>query len=130
MTRPRFLRQVVLHVRQVVARLPQVRTDGILDSFVFDAEGGELAVEVEFLDQRFASFLVQYDSVDPKASVREGAFKAQGEPCGCSQTGQWRRVTFRIGGGRFANRCNGADLRFAVLGGDLAVTHVVARRAP
>jgi len=35
----------------------------------------------------------------------------------------------RIRGGRFANRCNGSDLRLAVLGGDLAIAQASVRRA-
>jgi hypothetical protein len=98
------------------------------DSFLFDEENAGLAVELEYLDRGFASFALEYDSVDPLASVREGAFKSLGLSVGCGGTGKWMRFAFVLAGGRFANRCNGGDFRFAVSGGELAISRVAAAR--
>ncbi|OIP03335.1 MAG: hypothetical protein AUJ96_14775 [Armatimonadetes bacterium CG2_30_66_41] len=98
------------------------------DGFLFDEADATLLVEVEYLDRGFTSFLLEYDSADPTASVREGAFKALGQPVQCGGTGDWKRATLTITGARLANRCNGGDLRFAVLGGELAISRVTAKR--
>jgi len=101
---------------------------GIDDSFLFDEEEASLLVEVEYLDRGFGGFALEFDSIDPRGSVRGGAFKPQGDSVGCAGSGEWRRASFPIRGGRFANRCNGADLRLVVRGGDLAVRRVAAKR--
>ena len=44
------------------------------------------------------------------------------------KNGKWKTVVREVGGGRFANRCNGSDFRLAVSGGDLAVRRVMAKR--
>jgi hypothetical protein len=43
-------------------------------------------------------------------------------------TGQWKTATFELQDARFGDRTNGADFRFAVFGGDLAVAEVVVER--
>ena len=48
------------------------------DSFMFDEEHATLLVEIEYLDGGFGSFASEYDSIDPGASVREGAFQVAG----------------------------------------------------
>lgn len=99
------------------------------DSFMFDEEDATVRLTVHYLDQGFSSFSVQYDSIDPRASVREGAFKAQGEEIRCQATGHWRQAALNVSGARFGNRCNGADIRLAVGGGDLAVAQLTVTRA-
>ena len=53
------------------------------DSFMFDEEDATLLVEIEYLDGSLGSFALEYDSIDPEASVREGAFKPLGRPVAC-----------------------------------------------
>ncbi|MBI3919833.1 MAG: DUF5010 domain-containing protein [Armatimonadetes bacterium] len=99
------------------------------DSFLFDEDNASVTAEVEYLDRDFESFFVEYDNTDPGASVREGAFKSQGEVFRCAKSGEWKKVTITLTNGRFANRCNGADFRLNVAGGDLGVSRVrVTRR--
>ena len=97
---------------------------------MFDEENATLLVEIEYLDSGFGSFALEYDSIDPGASVREGAFKPLGQSVACGDTGKWKTTTLKINGGRFANRCNGGDFRLAVTGGDLAIRRVTAKRGP
>ncbi len=97
------------------------------DRFLFDEPGAKLTVTVEYLDQGFATWRLEFDSIDVRASVREGAFKSADRACVCHHSGKWMRAKFVISNGRFANRCNTADFRFAITGGDLAVTRVTAR---
>ena len=100
------------------------------DSFMFDEENATLVIEFDYLDSGLGSFTLQYDSVDLKASMREGAFKPQGRSVACRNTGKWKTSTLLINGGRFANRCNGGDFRLAVTGGDLAIRRVSAKQGP
>ena len=97
------------------------------DRFMFDEDGASLQIEIECLDSGFREFQLEYDSVAPEASVREGAFKA-GQSITCGNTGKWRTVTVAIEDGRFANRSNGADFRLAVTGGDLTIRRITAQR--
>ena len=98
------------------------------DSFLFDEEDATLLLEIEYLDNGFGSFVLEFDSTNAKASVREGAFRMLNQPIACGNTHKWRTVAFKINGARFANRCNGGDFRLAVRGGDLAVVRVQGRQ--
>ncbi len=100
------------------------------DSYLFDEDNATLVLAIEYLDGGFGSFTLEFDSIDAEASVREGAFKSLGQPVACGATGNWKTMTLQINGGRFANRCNGGDLRLAVTGGDLAIRRVTAKREP
>lgn len=98
------------------------------DSFAFDLEPQPLTIEVEFYDGGAEGFLLEYDSLDPQGSVREGAFKASRRVT-IGNTNAWRTETFTIEDARFANRNNGSDFRLAVLGqGELAVARVTVRK--
>jgi uncharacterized protein YecT (DUF1311 family) len=98
------------------------------DSFMFDEENATVRVMFEYLDRGFGSFLVEFDSNDPKSSVREGAFHPLNRKVECHGTGVWEAAALTIDDCRFANRCNGGDLRLAVTGGDLAVRKIVVMR--
>jgi len=98
------------------------------DSFMFDEEDATLLVAIEYFDRGFGSFAPEYDSIDPRSSSREGAFKSLDRSVACGNTGKWKTATLKINGGRFANRCNGGDFRLAVAGGDLAIGRVRAKR--
>jgi len=99
------------------------------DTFLFDEEGATLTVQIEYLDDHFDAFTLEYDSVDPAASAGEGAFKPLVQRIACGRTGERKTVTLRIVEGRFANRCNGGDFRLAIQGGDLTFGRVAAKRA-
>ncbi len=98
------------------------------DRFMFDEEAATLVVEIEYFDRGFSAFVFQYDSVDPKASSHEGAFTPLRQTVTCGDTGRWKTAKLIVRGGRFANRCNGADFRLAVTGGDMAIRRVTAIR--
>jgi hypothetical protein len=100
------------------------------DSFMFDEEDAALLVEIEYFDGGFGAFTLEFDSLDPTASVREGAFKSLGRPVACGGTSDWKTSTLQINGGRFANRCNGGDFRLAVSSGDLAIRRLSAKHGP
>ena len=78
---------------------------------VFDEEAATLLVEIEYFDDGFGSFALEYDSSNPKASVREGAFKRLGSSVPCRNTEKWTTISLKITGARFANRANGGDFR-------------------
>ncbi|MBD3184815.1 hypothetical protein GF312_21210 [Candidatus Poribacteria bacterium] len=96
------------------------------DSFLFDQE---IPVEIEltYLDAGCERIVLQYDSTDPEGSVREGAFKAGGD-VSVGETEEWKKAKFKVTDGRFVNRNNGADFRFAVIGGDLTVKRVEVKK--
>jgi len=93
-------------------------------SFAFEIEPQPMRITVEYLDAGCDALQLEYDSLDPGGSVREGAFKAGGrvETAG---SGRWLSAQFEVADARFADRTNGADFRLAVLGaGELAVAAV------
>ena len=92
------------------------------DSFLYDRDVS-VKVIITYLDGGCESFQLEYDSSDPNGSVRQGAFKASGKQ-NVMATAEWKTATFEVADGRFVNRCNGADLRLPVLGGDLTVRHI------
>ena len=96
------------------------------DSFLYDGET-PVRVELTYLDTGCTSFRLEYDSTDPGGSVRQGAFKP-GDQQIIGNSGQWKTAAFTVRDGRFVNRCNGADLRFAIMGGELTVRHILVRK--
>jgi len=96
-------------------------------AWAFDVEGNAYRIEVEYLDAGCDAFELHYDSTDSAGSVRGGAFKFGGRVA-VGGTNGWRTATFRVADARFADRCNGSDFRFAVLGGELALRRVVVTR--
>jgi len=73
----------------------------------------QVMVKIEYLDQGHASFLLQYDSWDPRAPV-EGAYKDAAIQGIRENLGTWKKAEFPLKDPRFAGRQNGgADLRFA-----------------
>lgn len=92
-------------------------------SFLYDEAAPPVTVTVTFWDTGCDEVIFEYDSMDPAGSVRAGAFKAGGRVTLGGQAA-WRTETFRVEDARFGDRTNGADFRFAVLGGDLVVREV------
>jgi hypothetical protein len=98
-------------------------------AWAFDVAHGAYRIEIAYLDAGCDAFEFHYDSTDNAGSVREGAFKSGGRiPVGDTKT--WKTATFRISDARFADRCNGSDMRFAALGGasELTVRRVIVTR--
>lgn len=94
------------------------------DGFVFDLDPQQITIEVEVYDGGAEGFILQYDSLDPRASIHEGAFK-DGRRVALGGTNTWRRETFTLQDARFSNRTNGSDFRLAVIGtGELAVAGI------
>ena len=92
------------------------------ESFAFDLEPQPITLEIEYFDGGCASFGLDYDSLDPQGSVREGAFKAGGSTA-IAGTNAWKTATLKLTDARFANRANGSDFRLAVQG-DLSIGRV------
>ncbi len=99
------------------------------DAFAFDLFDRAVRVIVTYYDAGCDHFEIEYDNVDATKGAREGAFRAGGR-AEVGQTEQWKTASLPLGRCRFMNRCNGADFRIAVLGGDmsLAVREVVVEK--
>ncbi len=96
------------------------------DSFLYDQEVS-VQIELTYLDSGCSEIRLEYDSRDPEGSAYGGAFKLGGQQT-IGDSGHWRTITFTVDDGRFVNRCNGADFRFAVLGGELTVQRIVVMK--
>jgi hypothetical protein len=99
------------------------------DAFAFGLFDKPMVATVEYRDAGCERFWVEYDNVDETRGPREGAFRAAGG-VEVGDTGKWKTARFELARCRFMNRCNGADLRIAVLGGELslAVREVVVEK--
>ena len=100
------------------------------DGFLFDEPGVALRIEIEYFDEGFATFSLEYDSSDARASVYEGAFKLHDQVVHCGGSKEWKQAIFDIADGRFANRGNRSDFRLAVQDGELAVRSAACGIAP
>ena len=90
------------------------------DAFAFDLFDKTVVVSVTYRDAGCASFHIEYDNTDPTKGAIDGAFRTAGNVA-VSGTGSWKSAEFALARCRFMNRCNGADLRIVVLGGDQAL---------
>ena len=99
------------------------------DAFAYELYDQTVSVSVTYRDTGCSSFLVEYDSSNPQSGLFEGAFRPVGNVT-IEASGKWKTVKFTLPQCRFANRCNGADFRIAILGGDLelAVNNVTLTR--
>lgn len=92
----------------------------------FDADGAfayglfdqTVAVTVTYRDAGCSTFYLEYDSSNPAKGLFEGAFRKVGDVT-IRNTGTWKTAEFTLEQCRFMNRCNDADLRIVILGGDL-----------
>ncbi len=99
------------------------------DAFASGLMGRPLVLRVAYRDAGCSSFTVEYDS-----TVDEGPLAGSFRPAGGVQiggTGEWRTAEFRLSDCCFMNRCNGADLRLAIVGGgiELAVSHAELKKS-
>jgi hypothetical protein len=102
------------------------------DAFAYDLFDKTVLVSVSYLDKGCSSFHLEYDNMNPNEGVHEGAFRAV-DGISISGTGEWRTKGFTLPHCRFMNRCNGADFRLVIVGGDLslAVNNVeITRKKP
>jgi hypothetical protein len=99
------------------------------DSFALDLPGDTVDVTITYRDAGCAVFGLEYDNVDRTVGPVDGAFRPGGAVT-LTGSGEWKTASFTLSQCRFANRCNGADLRFAVSGGEqeLAVSKVTVRK--
>jgi len=93
------------------------------DAFAFDLYDKAVVLSVTYRDAGCSSFLVEYDSSNPSEGIYEGAFRPNGN-VEIKNSGQWKTAKFTLPECRFMNRCNGADFRLAILGGELTVSKV------
>ena len=99
------------------------------DAFAYGLLGTAVVLSVTYRDAGCAAFGVAYDSTVSEGPL-DGAFRpAAGVTL--AGTGQWKTAEFKLSEPRFMNRCNGADLRLAITGGDveLAIRRVEMRKA-
>ena len=99
------------------------------DAFAFGLVAQPAVVCITYRDAGCASFGVEYDSTVDEGPL-DGAFRPAG---GVAIAGSepWKTIEIRLADCRFMSRCNGADFRLAIVGGDLelAVSRVEVRRA-
>ena len=88
-----------------------------------------MLLRVTYRDTGCSSFAVEYDSTVNRGPL-QGAFRPAGSTA-ITGTGMWKTAEFRLPDCRFMNRCNGADLRLAVVGGsmELAVSQMTLQKA-
>ncbi|MHC4888066.1 MAG: DUF5010 domain-containing protein [Planctomycetota bacterium] len=91
------------------------------DAFAYELFGGTVSVSVTYRDSGCSSFHLEYDNTNPKIGPLGGAFRPAGN-ISVDGSGKWKTAKFTLPQCRFMNRCNGADFRIVVLGGDLALT--------
>ena len=99
------------------------------DAFAYGLLDTPVVLSVTYRDAGCSEFRVEYDS-----TVNEGPLDGAFRPAGSvpvSGTGQWKTAEFKLSEPRFMNRTNGADLRLAVVAGEmeLAIRRVELRKA-
>jgi hypothetical protein len=89
-------------------------------------QGRRAYVVVEYFDRGTGWAKLEYDSADAsvKKSTAPGAFKEAEGALVFANSRQWRTQVFVCPDARFARRCNGADFRFDVGVGSLAISRV------
>ena len=100
------------------------------DVFAYDLSGRPAVLSVTYRDAGGSTIAVEYDSTVDEGPL-DGAFRPAGSVA-VTGTGQWKTTDFKLRDCRFMNRCNGADLRLAITGGDLdlVIRRVELRKTP
>ncbi|MHC4743770.1 MAG: DUF5010 domain-containing protein [Planctomycetota bacterium] len=117
----------------VSAPNPQLQRAGrylyfnIDDAFAFDLYENDVTLFLTYLDRGCSSFRVEYDSSNSNEGRFEGAFRP-GRSVEVGKSGEWKTAEVLLKECRFMNRCNGVDLRLAILGGELTVGKVRVER--
>jgi len=101
------------------------------DVFAYGLLGRTVAAHVTFQDAGCSAFRIEYDSTNPHNGSLQGAFRPT-DDVSIQASGKWRTAELALTDCRFAGRCNGADFRIAVFGGDLelAVRKVTLTKKP
>jgi len=92
----------------------------------FDADGAfafglfdqSVVVTVTYRDAGCSGYYVEYDNSDPAKGLFEGAFRKIGDVA-VGDTGTWKTAEFTLTQCHFMNRCNDADFRIVIFGGEL-----------
>lgn len=87
-------------------------------AFAYDLFDQTVVVTVTYRDTGCSAFYIEYDNSDPTKGLFEGAFRKIGD-IAIEDTGTWRTAEFTLTQCRFMNRCNDADFRIVILGGEL-----------
>ncbi|MBN1361915.1 MAG: DUF5010 domain-containing protein [Sedimentisphaerales bacterium] len=101
------------------------------DAFAYGLRGQATGVTVTYRDAGCLVFGVEYDSTVAEGPLA-GAFRSAGSTA-VADASAWKTARFTLPDCGFMGRCNGADLRLFVTGGDLelAVTRVtVSKKQP
>jgi len=100
----------------------------VADAYVFNTKG-QVEITVEYLDSGRGTFVLEYDSRDPEATLL-GAYKGM-SAAALTDSGSWKAATCHPPGVRLANRQNGqSDFRLAISGRDLTVRKITVRKLP
>jgi hypothetical protein len=99
------------------------------DAFAYELFSQTVSVSVTYRDAGCLTFHLEYDNTNPKIGPREGAFRPVGN-ISVGESSKWKTVRFALPECRFMNRCNGADFRINILGGDksLAIKKVKLKK--
>ncbi len=99
-------------------------------TFAYDVFDQTVIVSVSYRDTGCASFCLEYDNADSKQGLFEGAFRRVGE-APVQGTKEWKTAAFTLPNCQFLDRCNSADFRIVVQGGELklAVRKVIVARS-
>ncbi|MGC9326463.1 MAG: DUF5010 domain-containing protein [Candidatus Hinthialibacter sp.] len=98
----------------------------IVDPFYYD-QHQPVVLEYTVWDEGYNWQCLQYDSFDKSATL-SGAYK-DAEHFTCHSSGEWKTYRIELDDARFVNRQNGgADFRFCVVGGRLAVKDVIIKK--
>jgi len=90
------------------------------DAFATTLYRKAVQVLVTYRDSDCGAFCIEYDNVDQTVGPREGAFRPT-EAVAIKDTGAWKTAVFALPDCRFMNRCNNADFRITISGGQLAL---------
>lgn len=90
------------------------------DAFAYWLFGQTSLVLVTYRDAGCSSFRIEYDNANRQIGPLQGAFRSI-DAVAVKGSGQWKTMEFTLPQCGFTNRCNGADFRIAVVGGDLAL---------
>jgi len=124
-------RQMQLGQVRAVVSAPNPHSPGrylyfnVDDAFAFGLFEKTAVVYVTYHDAGCSSFRLDYDSSNPQEGPFEGSFRPS-RAVEVAGSGEWKTARFVLAQCRFMNRCNGADLRIAVVGApmELAVSAV------
>lgn len=87
------------------------------DAFAYGLLGRPVVVRVRYRDAGCSGFAVEYDSTVDEGPL-DGAFRTAGS-VRLSGSGRWKKAEIALPDCRFMNRCNGADFRLAITGGQM-----------